>query len=410
MLGGAAACAAALLVGCRAAPSPTASAAPTAAAVPSPPATAAATAATAETATPIPPSPTVAPTPTPAPPPFLFRRGVNIDEWFLRSYFDEQLDERDFDLMRQLGFSFVRLPLEPGFFSAEAGLSQDIRLVEPVVDRLASRGLATLLDAHPDDLSLKPRLMAGEPSAVARYERFIEGLAARFATRGARSVAIELMNEPHDAVGGWDALQRRFLAAARRGGPDLTVVLTGDDWGSISGLLRLSPVPDPNVAYTFHFYEPYEFTHQGATWAKPVWRHLSGVPYPGSPERVDRALRRADELTDPSLRREVRAELEAYRLGFWDAARIGREVARAGDWARAAGRLVFCGELGVYRRGADPADRDQWLRDVRLALEGQGIGWALWEYHRGFGLVDRSPSGPRLVPSMATALGLNPPA
>jgi hypothetical protein len=354
------------------------------------------------------PAAEVAASATPGRPVFPFTRGVNVDDWFLRSYFDDQLDDRDFELIRGLGFSFVRLPLDPEFFSGEAGVSTDIRLVERTVDRLAGRGLATLLDPHPDDLGLKRRLMAGDAAAVARYERFLEGLAGRFAARGARLVAIELVNEPHDAVAAWEALQRRFLAAARRGAPELTVVLTGEDWSSVSGLARLAPVPDHNVAYTFHFYDPHEFTHQGATWAKPVWRYLAGVPYPGSPGRVAEALRRAEEeLRDPAVRREVRAALEAYGTAGWDAARIGREVERAAAWARRNGAVVFCGELGVYRRGADPADRDRWLRDVRLALEEQGIGWALWEYHRGFGLVEPGSSGRRPVASMAAALGLN---
>jgi endoglucanase len=28
-----------------------------------------------------------------------------------------------------------------------------------------------------------------------------------------------------------------------------------------------------------------------------------------------------------------------------------------------------------------------WLSDVRAALEKHGIGWAMWEYHGGFGVV-----------------------
>jgi endoglucanase len=104
----------------------------------------------------------------------------------------------------------------------------------------------------------------------------------------------------------------------------------------------------------------------------------------------------------------VRSELGAYGAAGWDGARIAREIGLAGAWARRHGVVVVCGELGVYRRVVDPVDRDRWLRDVRVALEEQGIGWALWEYHHNFGLVEPGPAGRRPVASMAAALGLNP--
>lgn len=31
---------------------------------------------------------------------------------------------------------------------------------------------------------------------------------------------------------------------------------------------------------TFHFYAPFMFTHQGATWTDPSMKSLSGVPFP----------------------------------------------------------------------------------------------------------------------------------
>ena len=40
----------------------------------------------------------------------------------------------------------------------------------------------------------------------------------------------------------------------------------------------------PTSLYTFHFYEPYVFSHQGAPWmtGEPMYRYLNAVPWPSA--------------------------------------------------------------------------------------------------------------------------------
>ena len=51
-------------------------------------------------------------------------------------------------------------------------------------------------------------------------------------------------------------------------------------------MVFLEPLPDTNVIYVFHFYEPHIFTHQGATWGAYYWRWVKGLHYPSSPENA----------------------------------------------------------------------------------------------------------------------------
>jgi hypothetical protein len=48
---------------------------------------------------------------------------------------------------------------------------------------------------------------------------------------------------------------------------------------------------------------------------------------------------------------------------------------------------LLCNEFGAYRRVTDPLSRANWIHDVRSALEADGIGWAMWDFHGGFGVV-----------------------
>jgi len=60
----------------------------------------------------------------------------------------------------------------------------------------------------------------------------------------------------------------------------------------------------------------------------------------------------------------------------------------------------------VYRQYSDPQDRARWLSDVRTSLERHGMGWAMWDYSGGFGVVTKQNG--QAVPDEVTlrALGL----
>jgi hypothetical protein len=100
--------------------------------------------------------------------------------------------------------------------------------------------------------------------------------------------------------------------------------------------------------------------------------------------------------------------LVKYGEDRWEAARIDREIAEIAAWAKKHNVYVTCNEFGVYRKVVSPIARTAWIRDVRVALEKYGIGWAMWDYQGGFNVVNRV-SG-RAVPDAETlaALGLKP--
>ena len=78
----------------------------------------------------------------------------------------------------------------------------------------------------------------------------------------------------------------------------------------------------------------------------------------------------------------------------------------AAAWAAKYQVPLTCNEFGTFRNFAPPADRAVWISDIRMALEKYGIGWTMWDYAGGFGVVTKQNSHPMADADIVKALGL----
>jgi endoglucanase len=340
----------------------------------------------------------------------LLHRGVNASMWFaqasdysparLRSYTTPE----DIALMHSMGFDHVRLSIDGDELlrSAPAGGLNDTFVAEldTAVTTMLKDGLRVIVDVHPSD-EFKRRLSTDDAD-VARFCALWSALAGHYAQTDPDRVFFEVLNEPVlDNLQQWAAVQTRAIAAIRQAAPHHTIIATAKRYSGLTDLLTLQPVADPNVIYTFHDYEPFAFTHQGATWTMEQVRPLRGVPYPSTPENIAQSVSQEQQLIDQHW-------INSYGLDRWDAARIRSELSFAGKWAALHHVPVYCGEFGVYQAFADPVMRAAWLHDTRTALEAQGIGWAVWDYQGTFAVVTKENGKAAPIPAIATALGLQP--
>src|SRR6476660_10535179 len=79
----------------------------------------------------------------------------------------------------------------------------------------------------------------------------------------AQNRVVPMVEDPYR----WYGIQAKLIAAIRSGAPEHTIIASGHRWSGLYELLSLQAYSDPNIIYNFHFYEPFTFTHQGATWA-----------------------------------------------------------------------------------------------------------------------------------------------
>ncbi len=102
-------------------------------------------------------------------------------------------------------------------------------------------------------------------------------------------IGYNLMVEPHPeylvkqeplSAGVWFDLAQRIADAIREVDENTPIIVGATAWSNPLAFADLELIDDPHTIYSFHMYEPFEFTHQGFDWAG-----LGGSPsyeYPGS--------------------------------------------------------------------------------------------------------------------------------
>jgi aryl-phospho-beta-D-glucosidase BglC (GH1 family) len=342
----------------------------------------------------------------------LLNRGVNLSGWYggwgeySPAHLSTWTTPADLAFIRAAGLQYVRLCIDPvqltagGFDSADSTAA--LARLDKSIDDILAAGLGLSITLFPKS-DYKQALLT--PDGAGAFLTLWKFLATHFASRNPDRVFFDLLNEPEidDAVR-WNALQARVVEAIRSVDQRHTLIATGNRFAGIDELLLISPLSDKNVVYTFHFYEPFPFTHQGATWTQSALARLKHVPYPGDPEKLGPMVASA---SDPG----VRDELAGYAAGAWDRTTIRQRLKQARTWADAHGVTVICNEFGAFRDTIPQAERAVYLADVRTSLEFLAIPWAAWDYRGNFGFVTHDEDG-SIVPEIPImqALGLTLPA
>lgn len=340
------------------------------------------------------------------------------------------------------GFDCIRLTMDVGPFMQLQGSDRDA-LEQKLLDNIRlfhDLGLAVIVDCHPveqvRDYSVPAILDDLEGPLFAGYTAMIGRLAGLLATVRSGHVALELMNEPvmkdtphHIQVMVWGAAQLVLHDTARRAASDLPLLLTGADYGGISGLTELDPTPyaGSNTLFSYHYYMPLSFTHQGVDFGTddaPALAYLSDLPYPYdaiSQDEITAAIE-ARIAAEPALDAEQKGAARDHAMRIlrdfladgWNRKRIEDDFATVSAWADRNGlprHRIIMGECGVTRRaagftGAQDVYRKQWLSDVTHVAQTEGFGWILWSIDsREMGIDDINDKN-RVDRSLLAALAM----
>lgn len=283
-----------------------------------------------------------------------FRRGVNVlgyDPYWTNSG-ERRFEWRHFAEIRRGGFDFVRVNLQAfGHMDSANRLdSAWLAKLDDVVREAQQAGLGVILDEHDFDVCSSDLAMCR-----AKLSAFWTQVAPRFAN-APRNVAFELLNEPHAQLDAptWNAMIPELLAVVRQSNPTRIVVVGPTSWNSFKELPTLQLPADPNLLVTIHYYEPFHFTHQGASWAGDV-KDLHGIIWGSATDR-------------------------AAVLADFD---------KVAAWSAANNRPILLGEFGAYDKSGTPLDlRVAYTSTVRSEAERHGFGWAYWQFEGDFVVWD----------------------
>jgi endoglucanase len=334
-----------------------------------------------------------------------FTKGVNLSGWLQTSSVRQvrftKYTKRDFINIKSLGCDVIRLPID---LTAMTNGSPDYQVdpllyfvLDSVVTWAEELQIHLILDNHTMDPGTNT-----DPLIGLMLEKIWVQIAEHYKNRSGY-IYYELRNEPHGiSTASWAQIQINLITAIRAIDTKHTIVVGGSGWNTYSEMSKLPVFADTNLIYTFHFYDPFLFTHQGATWPSPSMGSLSGVPFPYDAARMP--------ACPADLKGTwIEGSLNSSYKNDGTVAKIKQLIDQAVAFKNARNVKVFCGEFGVYDLNSDTAERVFWYETVCNYLEEKGISWTIWDYHGGFGLFRKGTDGlfeSDLNIPMVKALGL----
>ncbi|HPR31669.1 MAG TPA: cellulase family glycosylhydrolase [Prolixibacteraceae bacterium] len=315
-----------------------------------------------------------------------FNRGFNLTNWFQVSSPQQiqftKYTRQDFEDIKSLGCDVIRLPINLHFMTDGAPDYTLDPLFLTFLDEVV--GWAEDLEMH---LILDNHTFSVEEDTDPNVGTILEKVWTQMATHyldASERIYYEVLNEPHGiADNTWNAIQKKAVEAIRRVDTVHTIIVGPANWNNYNNLSLMPVYDDEKLIYTFHFYDPFLFTHQGAGWSGLA--DLKDIPFPYDPARM------------PEFPESLKTHWSYSNFLNYDEHGTIEEVHRLIDIAARFSEQrnvpVYCGEMGVYDLVSPNDDRTYWYGVVSDYFEEKGIAWTIWDYHGGFGIFNKNSNG-----------------
>ncbi len=314
-----------------------------------------------------------------------FKAGINISHYENYWKSEEELmnnHQKVLDkvaLAHQLGFSSIRLPVAFDNFLKRG------------TNKISERLLKQLKEIHELTASKNMNLIVVDFYGLANKYQDVEieedqhvyvwkQVLAEFYGLDYEHLFFDIYNDPILGINHWDSSKNNLIKILRPLDLNRYWIISSTNYCDIEALIQMELVPnDDKIIYSFHFFNPYIFTHQGAPWDKEK-TSLNGLPYPYSlPEMPIRP--------DGPLNSDLLYNYDHYYEKA-NRAFINESIKRVYDWMITNKVPVICTETGTIK--TIPLQyRENYFNDVMSVMKSYGIPTMVWDLDQSFSIIDK---------------------
>ncbi|TSD63741.1 glycoside hydrolase family 5 protein [Inquilinus sp. KBS0705] len=332
----------------------------------------------------------------------VFNRAKSLDNGISISWLEQTwnkdilginlIKSNDFELLKQLHIKSIRLPVAFSYFEGDpVSVEKLFTHIDDVLRQCHVYGIKLIIDYHYGKLN-DNNYLTETPKIIA----FWLTLTKRYIKESPDNLFFELYNEPpHMNPTVWKDAAYNIVNAIRKLDKKRTLIVGASNFNSIYELSRMERLADENIIYTFHFYEPFFFTHQGADWVGDQVA-TTGVPFPYNAQAYPPISPKAKgtwgetnyyQYKTDGNERSVRDKLQIVK-----------------NWSAKYYVPILCGEYGVYNKYADADSRCRYIKAVRQSLKSLDIPGIMWDYNTNFSIFNGQPSINNLSDCMKDAI------
>ena len=307
------------------------------------------------------------------------RFNVLPEEWRLPlspgdyEHFETYITQRDIDYISTLGMDHVRLGFDQIVLeeAPERYREQIWEIIDRFVDWCHAAKLNVVLNLHKAignycDIPEKVSLM----DSLELQERFIALWVAMEKRYGSQpGLVFELLNEVRDIPPEkWNVLAQKTIRAIKALNPSRRIIIGGIKWNNCDALQYLTGYDD-DIIFTWHFYTPYEFTHQQSVLQAPALYYNRRLAYPGDIAPYNEFFAFVYDQKD-TYKGYSRMDKTFLRDAMAPAFKFMEEHPE---------RIVWCGEFGTIRH-CPLKYRENYMADLIALLKEHDIPYCAWNY------------------------------
>lgn len=291
-----------------------------------------------------------------------------------KEHFNTYITEKDVHNIAKMGFDHIRLGFDQVVLQDENGnyREENFILIDNFIKWCEKYSLNVVLNLHKAigsycDVQTDKDLLE-DKFLQQRFIDFWLYFEQRYSSK--KQIVFELLNEVKDVNPLlWNNLYKQTIKAIREHNQDRKIIVGTINWNDPNNLKDLEVLEDENVIYTFHFYAPFEFTHQRGVLQHNTCLYNRDMPYP-----TDDIARYVD------YRKTFGPDGIYDNFTKMDKEYIYHALKPAKDFIKAnPDKILWCGEFGNIRH-AKLFWREAWFKDVISFLKENEIPYSVWNY------------------------------